>query len=375
MKTLLQYVTIAVLSSICTFFLCQHFYQVKSKTLAGVNTSAKLVNSEYANPVNANPRAWTASNPAFPDFSSVAKQITGTVVSISAFSATEYRMSSGSGVVISSDGYIITNHHVVEEGQKFEVVLPDKRTLVAKVAGIDATTDLALLQVSANNLKALNFGDSDKVEVGEWVLAIGNPFDLNSTVTAGIISAKARNINILRDQYSIESFLQTDAVVNPGNSGGALVNTRGELVGINTAIISESGGYEGYSFAIPSNLVRKVITDLREFGEVKRAILGVNIADVNARIATELSLPNAEGVYVTNVNQGSSAYEAGMRAGDVIISLNGNRVSTVPELQEQVALFRPGDRVSLEYYRSGRKYRSDNVVLKSLEKTTSYRFR
>lgn len=376
MKTLLQFVTIAVLSSICTFFLCRHFYQPEGRALTNLNTPAKLVKGDLAAPVNANPRDWAnASNAAFPDFSGVAKQISGTVVSISAFSTTGYRMSSGSGVVVASDGYIITNHHVVEEGQKFEVVLPDKRTLVARIVGIDATTDLALLQVSANNLKALNFGDSDKVEVGEWVLAVGNPFDLNSTVTAGIISAKARNINILRDQYSIESFLQTDAVVNPGNSGGALVNMRGELVGINTAIISESGGYEGYSFAIPSNLVRKVVTDLREFGEVKRAILGVNIADVNARIAIELSLPSLEGVYVTNVNQGSSAYEAGMRAGDVIVSVNGLKVGSVPELQEQVALFRPGDRVSLEYYRSGRKYRSDNVILKSLEKTTSYRFR
>ncbi|MBK7870606.1 MAG: trypsin-like peptidase domain-containing protein [Saprospiraceae bacterium] len=253
--------------------------------------------------------------------------------------------------------------------------MQDKRTLVARVVGIDETTDLALLRVNYNGLKALSIGDSDRLEVGEWVLAVGNPFDLNSTITAGIVSAKARNINILKGQYSIESFIQTDAVVNPGNSGGALVNTRGELIGVNTAIISESGGYEGYSFAIPSNLVRKVVNDLREFGEVKRAVLGVNIADVNSRIAAELSLPSVEGVYVTNVNQGSSAFEAGLRAGDVIISVNSAKIASMPELQEQVALFRPGDRVSLEYYRGGRKHRIDNVVLKSITDTASLRFR
>ncbi len=371
MKTFLQYVTIAVLSSFCTFLLCRQVY--KADFLSETNAaSVRLVNRDAAAPVNASPRKWSGLPP---DFTVVAKQVTGTVVSVSALSATGYRMSSGSGVVISSDGYIITNYHVVEEGQKFEVVLQDKRTLAARVVGIDESTDLALLRVNAVNLKFLPIGDSDRLEVGEWVLAVGNPFDLNSTITAGIVSAKARNINVLKDQYSIESFIQTDAVVNPGNSGGALINMRGELVGINTAIISENGGYEGYSFAIPSNLVRKVVTDLREYGEVKRAILGVNIADVNAQIATELSLPSVEGVYVTNVNQGSSAYEAGLRAGDVIVSVNGAKVVSVPELQEQVALFRPGDRVSLEFYRSGRKHRSDNVILKSLDKLATNRFR
>ncbi|MDX1943109.1 MAG: trypsin-like peptidase domain-containing protein [Saprospiraceae bacterium] len=373
MKTILQYVGIAVLSSVCTFFLCRSFYQFDNSARFDANLPVQLVNHGKNAPVNANPRDWSEN--VLPNFTTVAKQVTEAVVSISAFNATGYRMSSGSGVVISSDGYVITNHHVVEDGQKFEIVLQDKRTLVARVVGIDETTDLALLRVNFNGMKALPIGDSDRLEVGEWVLAVGNPFDLNSTITAGIVSAKARNINILKGQYSIESFIQTDAVVNPGNSGGALVNTRGELIGVNTAIISESGGYEGYSFAIPSNLVRKVVNDLREFGEVKRAVLGVNIADVNSRIAAELSLPSVEGVYVTNVNQGSSAFEAGLRAGDVIVSVNSAKVASMPELQEQVALFRPGDRVSLEYYRSGRKHRIDNVVLKSITDTASLRFR
>lgn len=372
MRALLQYVVIAMLSSICTFFLFKNYYQPIAGSTEYNSVETRLVSeNQSATPVNAKPRDW--SNNALPDFASVAKEITNTVVTISSLGATGYRMSSGSGVIVSEDGYIITNHHVIEDGQRFEVTLSNKRTLSARLVGTDSGTDLALLKVQVENLKPLNFGNSDVVQVGEWVLAIGNPFDLSSTVTAGIISAKARNINILEDTYSIESFIQTDAVVNPGNSGGALVNTSGELIGINTAIISESGGYEGYSFAIPSNLVRKVISDIREFGKVQRAILGVNIRDVNNTIATDLALPGVEGVYVTNVTRASSAYEAGLRAGDVIVSVNSVKVSSVPELQEQVALYRPGDKVGIEFYREGRKYRSDNIVLKSFEADASYR--
>lgn len=372
MRVLLQYFAIAMLSSVCTFFLFKNYYQLPYQLVDGVSMAAHIrPENPAATPVNAKPRDWSAD--ALPDFRTVAKEITGTVVTISAMGATGYRMSSGSGVIVSTDGYIITNQHVVEEGQRFEVTLSNKRTLSAQVVGSDAGTDLALLKVETDNLHPLNFGNSDEVQVGEWVLALGNPFDLSSTITAGIVSAKARNINILEDTYSIESFIQTDAVVNPGNSGGALVNTRGELIGINTAIISESGGYEGYSFAIPSNLVRKVITDIREFGKVQRAMLGVNIRDVNNTIATDLALPGVEGVYVTNVTRSSSAYEAGLRAGDVIVTVNNMKVSSVPELQEQVALYRPGDKVGIEFYREGRKYRSDNIVLKSFDLDTSYR--
>jgi len=242
----------------------------------------------------------------------------------------------------------------------------DRRKLEAKVIGTDPTTDLALIKVQARGLRPIPYGDSDQIEVGQWVLAVGNPFNLSSTVTAGIVSAKARNINILQGSYAIESFVQTDAVVNPGNSGGALVNEQGELIGINTAIISESGGYEGYSFAIPSNLVRKVVRDIREFGEVQRAILGVGIAEVSDETAADSGLPTVAGVYITSVSNGSSAAEAGLKPGDIIISINQVKTNSVPQLQEQIALYRPGERISLAFYREGKKYRRDNVVLQSL---------
>ncbi|HHM20902.1 MAG TPA: trypsin-like serine protease, partial [Bacteroidetes bacterium] len=223
------------------------------------------------------------------DFVEASRRVTDAVVNITIKSAYGYEpISGGSGVIISSDGYIITNNHVIDMGGRIEVTLANKHTYTATVIGKDPTTDLALLKIEAQNLPTVHYANSDEVEVGQWVLAVGNPFNLTSTVTAGIISAKGRNINILQGLYSIESFLQTDAVVNPGNSGGALVNLKGELVGINSAIMSESGGYEGYSFAIPANLVKKIISDLKEFGEVKRAILGIRIIDVNEEIASDM---------------------------------------------------------------------------------------
>lgn len=369
MKLLLQYVVIAMLSSVFTLELFTYFHPTdQEKERAAAPSHFAKGNSL---PVNYKPRDWVSTG--FPDFTSVARQITDAVVTISAFGMNSYKLSSGSGVIVSNDGYIVTNYHVIEGGQRFEVILPNKRTLVGKLIGHDPGTDLALLKINADNLTPLSFGNSDEAQVGEWVLAVGNPFDLNSTITAGIISAKARNIDILDDFYSVESFIQTDAVVNPGNSGGALVNTRGELIGINTAIISESGAYEGYSFAIPVNLVRKVIIDIRDYGKVRRAVLGVEIEDVNDRRASDLALPTVDGVYVKNVTLGSSAYEAGLRTGDVIVSLNGSKVNAVPELQEQVALLKPGDRIGIEFYRDGRKYRCDNILLKSLEVDKSYR--
>ena len=366
MKNLFVNVGVAILSSAFTFLLFHHFYQPTPGLVEIRPAQAQLAKYEDA-PVNTNPREWAVQPPA--DFVTTSKRVTAAVTNINTLSASGYRVSSGSGVIISSDGYIITNHHVVEDGSSFEVTLYDKRTLEAELVGSDPTTDLALLKVSARNLKPIPYGNSDDVETGEWVLAVGNPFNLSSTVTAGIVSAKARNINILRGSYSIESFIQTDAVVNPGNSGGALVNEAGELIGINTAIISESGGYEGYSFAIPSNLVRKVIRDIREFGEVQRAVLGIGIQDVSNEIAAQLTLPTVAGVYITNVSSRSSASEAGLRSGDVIISINGVKTNSVPELQEQIALFRPGERISLEFYREGRKFRRDNVRLRGLNDT------
>ena len=252
--------------------------------------------------------------------------------------------SSGSGVIISDNGYIATNNHVIEDASRIEVVLNDNRSYYAKVVGTDPTTDLALLKVDAEGLDFVRYGNSDKVLPGEWVLAIGNPFDLNSTVTAGIISAKARNIGILRDRNNlqIESFLQTDAAVNPGNSGGALVNLDGDLIGINTAIATPNGSYAGYSFAVPVTLVKKVMDDLLEFGEVQRGLLGIQISDVNARLAELENLDRVNGVYVSNVNRNSAAAEAGIETGDVVIAINQLDINNVSELQEIVARNRPG---------------------------------
>ncbi|MEQ8704390.1 MAG: trypsin-like peptidase domain-containing protein [Phaeodactylibacter sp.] len=378
MKSVLQNILVAVISTACTFVLMQHYYYDPALPTANATSVAQpvLTSQEPAQnlvaenaPFNQRPGAW-AEGP-IDNFINTSKLVTSAVVNINTLSASGYRVSSGSGVIIAKDGYIITNHHVIEDGATYEVTMYDKRKLEAELIGSDPTTDLALLKVDARGLKPVLYGDSDQVEVGQWVLAVGNPFNLSSTVTAGIVSAKARNINILRGSYSIESFIQTDAVVNPGNSGGALVNEQGELIGINTAIISESGGYEGYSFAIPSNLVRKVVRDIREFGEVQRAILGVGIAEVTGEIAQQQVLPGVAGVYINNVSKGSSAAEAGLREGDVVISINNVKTNSVPELQEQIALFRPGDKISLEFYRNGQKFRRDNVRLQSLSEAAN----
>jgi Do/DeqQ family serine protease len=278
--------------------------------------------------------------------------------------------SSGSGVILSPDGYLVTNHHVVDRSTDIKVTLADKREYKARLVGSDASTDIALLKIEEVNLPFVVFGNSDSVRVGEWVLAVGNPFNLESTVTAGIVSAKGRNINILGGVASIESFIQTDAAVNPGNSGGALVNTVGELIGVNTAIITESGSYEGYSFAVPSNLVQKVIRDLREFGVVQRAFLGVSIQDLDAETARELELPNAEGALINRISAGGAAADASLEIGDVIISVNNTKVRSTSELQEYVGRFRPGESVSLEYWRNGKKYRN-RLLLKDSNNSTA----
>ncbi len=261
--------------------------------------------------------------------------------------------STGSGVIISPDGYIITNHHVVENSDDIRVTLNDKKEYSAKMVGSDPSTDLALIKINSRDLPFLIFGNSDSLQIGEWVLAVGNPFRLESTVTAGIVSAKGRNINILNADYPIESFIQTDAVVNPGNSGGALVNSLGELVGINTAIITQSGKYEGYSFAVPSNLAQKVIYDLMEFGKVQRGLLGVSIANVTDELAKDLGLKSVSGVHVLRVSPGGSAAESGLIRNDVIQTVNGVNVKTVPELQEIVGRYRPGDKLSIDFFRNG----------------------
>jgi len=262
--------------------------------------------------------------------------------------------SAGSGVIITDDGFIVTNNHVVENSDKVEVTLHDKRTLQAKVIGTDPSTDLALLKIEDKGLPYLPYGNSDDVKVGEWVLAVGNPFNLTSTVTAGIVSAKARNISILPDQqFPIESFIQTDAAVNPGNSGGALVDTEGSLIGINTAIASSTGSYSGYSFAIPVNIVRKVVSDLIEYGKVQRAFIGVSIRDIDSKLAEEKGFKKLNGVYVAGLTEGGAAESAGMEEGDIITMVGGVSVNSSPELQEQVSKFRPGDKVEVTINRGG----------------------
>lgn len=261
----------------------------------------------------------------------------------------------GSGVILSPDGYIVTNNHVIEKADKIKVVLDDKRSYDARLIGTDPSTDLALLKIEESSLPFIQMGNSDNVRVGEWVLAVGNPFDLTSTVTAGIVSAKARNINILRSKsnYAVESFIQTDAAVNPGNSGGALVDLNGRLIGINTAIATPTGTFAGYSFAVPSQIVMKVVEDLKTHGEVQRGLLGINIQDVSSELVKEKNLKNISGVYVAGVNENSAAIEAGLKEGDVITKIEDVTVNSSSELQEAVARHRPGDKIHVTYVRKG----------------------
>jgi len=274
------------------------------------------------------------------------------------------QVGSGSGVILNQDGFIVTNNHVIDRADDIEVILNDNRTFKAKIVGTDPSTDLAVIQIEADGLMPITVGNSDEVKVGQWVLAVGNPFSLNSTATAGIVSAKARNINILRDQAAIESFIQTDAAVNPGNSGGALVNLNGELVGINTAIASPTGAYSGYAFAVPSNLMRKVVKDLMDYGTVQRGYLGVMIRDVDGNFAREEGLDVTEGVYVSDLMESSAAEDAGVKVGDVIVAVNGKEVKSASELQAAVGTRRPGDKVSLTVDRNG-SMKDIDVVLKN----------
>ncbi|MBG65820.1 MAG: hypothetical protein CMP73_04085 [Flavobacteriales bacterium] len=260
------------------------------------------------------------------------------------FNHPQEKSGSGSGVIISSDGYIITNRHVINEAKEIEVVLNDKRTYIGEIIGEDQSTDLALIKIKAKNLPSLKFANSDNINIGQWVLAVGNPFNLNSTVTAGIISAKSRKINILNDG-GIEAFIQTDAAINPGNSGGALVNTNGELIGINTAIQSNTGSYTGYGFAIPANMVQKIFQDLKVHGVVKRAYIGIHITDITNDIKKHLQIDNLSGVLISKVLKGSAAEKAGIRDHDVILNINGKDVNSTSEIHEQIIQFSPGDEI------------------------------
>ena len=264
----------------------------------------------------------------------------------------------GSGVIISEDGYIVTNNHVIEGAEKLEVTLNGNKTYTATVIGSDANTDLALLKIDATGLSAITFGDSDALKVGEWVLAVGNPFGFTSTVTTGIVSAKARSIGSATHsrQMGIDAFIQTDAAVNPGNSGGALVNTKGELVGINTAIYSQTGNYAGYSFAIPTTIVKKIITDLKKYGTVQRAVLGISCSELTPELAKKEDITAiSEGIYIHKIEDRSAAKEAGLQVGDVITAIKNTKIRNLAELNEAMSQFYPGDKVTITYYRDNEK--------------------
>lgn len=281
------------------------------------------------------------------------------------------RHAAGSGVIISADGYIVTNNHVVGEADEIEVKLNDNREFKGRIIGCDPTTDLALIKIEAKELPAIAIGNSDDLRLGQWVLAVGNPFNLTSTVTAGIVSAKARSLGA----NGIESFIQTDAAINSGNSGGALVNERGELVGINAMLYSQTGSYSGYGFAIPTSIMNKVVADLKVYGTVQRAVLGVQGTDVSTWIDSEKAKGNdpdldvVEGVYVNEVTSTSAAEEAGLKKGDVITEFDGKQVKKMSELQEAIAQHRPGDKVSITYKRAG-KQQKVSVTLRNTQGTT-----
>jgi len=315
------------------------------------------------------------------DFSAAAEKVMPAVVNVTSISRFKPRsrreevymelfgrprdnQSTGSGVIIGKQGYIVTNNHVIEGATEIEVTLYDRRKYKAELVGTDPSTDLAVLKIKAANLPSVELSNSDETKIGEWVLAVGNPFDLNFTVTAGIVSAKGRNINILGNRKaSIESFIQTDAAVNPGNSGGALVNAEGKLVGINTAIATPTGTYAGYSFAVPINLVKKVVGDLMEYGEVHRAYLGVMIMDVDSDFAKQEGLFVSQGVFVSELIDGGAAKDAGIKKGDVIVGIDEQSVRSVNELQEKVGSRDPGDTVRVKVKR-GKKELVLNMKLK-----------
>lgn len=279
------------------------------------------------------------------------------------FNQPKENIASGSGVIISDDGYIITNRHVINNAKEIEVVLNDKRTYSAKILGEDSNSDLALLKIEENKLPFLKFDNSNNLRVGEWVLAVGNPYNLNSTVTAGIISAKSRKINILNDG-GIESFIQTDAAINSGNSGGALINTNGNLIGINTAIQSKTGSFSGYGFAIPSNMAEKIINDLKIYGEVRRAYIGIHITDINMQVQKELKLIGLEGVLISKVLENSAAELAGIKDLDVILEINGIKVNSTSELHELIIQFNPGDEIKCTIQRK-EQIKTVTLALKS----------
>jgi len=321
---------------------------------------------------NARPSLLSASLTGLPDFVEACEISTPAVVYIKTTSTQNMRsfndwffgdffqqnpqtvLNSGSGVLLSADGYLVTNHHVVQQAQKIEVVLANKKTYTAELVGDDPASDLALLKIDGSGLPFLPFANSSELRVGEWVLAVGNPFNLTSTVTAGIVSAKGRNLNLLNNMFPIEAFIQTDAAINPGNSGGALINTQGALVGINTAILSKTGSYNGYGFAIPANIVRKVVADLQEYGKVQRAFMGIEVADLDEKLRKDAGIDRLNGVVITSVSTVGGAKDAGLQAGDVMVGMDKMSIRTKADFDEQLSYHRPGESIEVHLERQGK---------------------
>lgn len=346
--------------------------------------TSKVADPETITPEASNPPAINKLDVLSDSFIDASKFSTSSVVYIRIVMEREYSntflewffgerpsqtyISTGSGVIYTTDGYIVTNNHVIENADAIEVI-HEKRTYEAKLIGADPSTDLAILKIDGKNLPNIKIGRSRDLEVGEWVLAVGNPFNLTSTVTAGIVSAKGRQINILRTNFPIESFIQTDAAINPGNSGGALVNTKGELVGINTAILSKTGSYAGYGFAVPADIVSKIVEDLIKYGEVQKAFVGAEVSDIDQELGEELGLSDWDGVIVQNLQKGGAAAKGGLKEGDIVIRINDQEIKSKGEYEEMVSYYSPGDRLDLRYKR-GNKTGSAQITLTNAQGTT-----
>ena len=347
-----QYVLIGIIAMFSAMFGAWVYEQISPKEKPIFYTIEK--NSPPVRPIYYNGKESNAL-----DFSYAASKVTPTVVHIRVVKLPYFKERqksnakelTGSGVIVSSDGLIVTNKHLIDHAKLIEITLFNKKSVIAKVIGSDVSTDIALLQVKTEEiLPKITLGNSDNLKVGEWVMAVGNPFNLNSTVTAGIVSAKGRDLNITESSQAIESYIQSDAAVNEGSSGGALVNTSGELMGINTGIVTISGGFEGYSFAIPVKIVKSVIDDLQKFGSIRRAALGIDMRNLNAR--DDVGLPDYNGVYIIGVPSYSSALKSGLKKGDIIKSINGNAISGVAEFYELLSQYKIGQQTQIGYVRN-----------------------
>jgi len=375
MKKYVSLLLVALLSSLLTLTGYEYFKQSDKTTKNNIiYQNLQQPDSTQTGLQNVNYQTTNRDLSSIPDFRNVIKKTKDAVVHVRNTRYVQqyqpyyfgYRQGpiykqegTGSGVIISPDGYIVTNNHVIKDASEIEVTLENKQTYKAELIGTDPNSDVALLKIDADNLPFLTFGDSDAVELGQWVLAIGNPYNLGTTVTSGIVSAKGRD---LKGNKRIDNFIQTDAVVNPGNSGGALIDTEGHLIGINTMIFSMNGSYIGYSFAIPSNIVRKIADDILEFGSIQKGVLGIKAAELNGEIAKKLNIPQTEGVYIYDIEKNTGADKAGMEIGDIIIRINNVKIATMADLLGYLKTKRPGDEIEVTVIRNG-KTRHFKVVL------------